>query len=187
MTEADQEYVQSSTVGGMIRLARERKGMPRTTLAKFVDISPNSMFKYEKAGSDEGQYPSLPTIVKICQVLEIDPRLIFDAVLPKRDILDPDYFSFASTFFTHDFAIFQAGKTPAGVSESPSFDKLFSLLSSLTDSAVGMDQRLRTIEATVKSGPDQNDPSRPGSLHSNAAPTASDQHSAMKAKDDDPG
>lgn len=45
------------TLGELIRFAREDKGLTRTKLAEFAGITPNSMVRYEMAGTPDGKYP----------------------------------------------------------------------------------------------------------------------------------
>lgn len=80
--------VVNSTLGELIRAAREDKGLSRTKLAEFADITPNSMVRYEKAGTPDGKYPSALKLVKICEVLEIDPRNAFDAIKNESYLAD---------------------------------------------------------------------------------------------------
>lgn len=67
-------------LGQLIRHHREEKGYSRTKFAQMCDISPNSMVKYEMAGEPTGKYPAAKNLVKICEILEIDPRKAFDYI-----------------------------------------------------------------------------------------------------------
>ena len=106
MTKRPQEFEPTATVGALIRRARERKGISRKKLAEFAAISPNSMVKYEKAGEDGGKYPSLVNATKICEILEIDPRKLFQKIIeteisPATSIEDAmEQFSFVNYFNT---------------------------------------------------------------------------------------
>jgi len=46
----------------------------------MTNISPNTLAKYEQAGEELGQFPSSINLVRLCTVLEIDPREIFDVI-----------------------------------------------------------------------------------------------------------
>ena len=72
--------------GQLIRLNRDKKGMSRAKLAQFTGINPNSLAKYENAGEEGGKYPSAKNLVKICEVLEIDPRTAFDYIKQEDQI-----------------------------------------------------------------------------------------------------
>lgn len=88
----------ASSLGQLIRGARERKGWSRAKLSELSGISYNSMVKYELAGADGGQYPSLRNMAQLCQLLEIDPRHIFETFVDgNSDPLEP-LFSFISFF-----------------------------------------------------------------------------------------
>jgi transcriptional regulator with XRE-family HTH domain len=87
-----------TTVGELIAAARGQKGMTRTKLAEISRISPNSMAKYEKAGQDDGKYPPLPKLVRICEILEIDPRSIFDLLMGINENNVWEKFSFRGNF-----------------------------------------------------------------------------------------
>lgn len=65
------------TLGRFMRTVRERKGMSRVKLAEFAGINKNTMAKYELAGEDGGKHPPIHKLVKICEILEIDPRNVF--------------------------------------------------------------------------------------------------------------
>lgn len=76
------------TLGELIRKAREDKGLSRTKLAEFAGITPNSMVRYEMAGTSDGKYPPVKKLMKICEVLELDPRNAFDAVKYEDYLID---------------------------------------------------------------------------------------------------
>lgn len=75
-----------NTVGKIIRKNREKKGISRTALARILNISPNSLVKYEIAGEEGGQYPSLVNLGKICKFLEIDPRWVFEMLVRNNEL-----------------------------------------------------------------------------------------------------
>lgn len=94
------------TLGSLIRSRREQKGITRTNLSRMTDISPNSMVKYEMAGTPNGKYPSLINAAKIAKVLKIDPRYMFETLLYTGDVPEetgtdefgaPNSFSFIYT------------------------------------------------------------------------------------------
>jgi len=64
----------------LIRNRREKKGIARTKFAHIVGISPSSMVKYELPEDEGGKIPSSINLMKICELLEIDPRIAFDAI-----------------------------------------------------------------------------------------------------------
>ncbi len=88
------------TLGEMLKNAREKKGMTRTSLAKFSGISPNSLVKYEKAQEPGGKIPGLLNMVKLARILEIDPRWIFQRISERLDPLsfETDSYSFVQNF-----------------------------------------------------------------------------------------
>lgn len=90
-------------LGELIRIAREKKGLSRTKLAEFAGFSANSMVRYELAGTPDGKYPPAQKLVKICRVLEIDPRNAFDAMLNDVDQTEEqDRFRFSFHFRTNE-------------------------------------------------------------------------------------
>ncbi|WP_227948270.1 helix-turn-helix transcriptional regulator [Sneathiella sp. HT1-7] len=85
-------------LGQIIEQKRKDKGMTRAALAKFAGISPNSMVKYEKAGEADGKYPSMVNMAKIAEILEFDPRKIFECIANTEAIRRNPDFSFMYTF-----------------------------------------------------------------------------------------
>ena len=104
LTEAEARipFRASRTLGEVIRKAREVKGITRVKLAEFIDASINSMIKYEKAGDTDGQYPPLPKLVKICELLEIDPRRAFEMLAISGDVEVKNDFNFDHHFKDRD-------------------------------------------------------------------------------------
>lgn len=163
--------------GEMIRNARERKGIPRTKLAEFTGVKPNSMVRYEKAGEEGGKYPSLQNMVRICRVLEIDPRRVFQRVMEFDDPVD-DPINFLNYFATDiDFLNWKLSVK--------NIEELNLQLLSLQAEIFNLSQKL---EPEKGSGPVRIEPSRPSDAtnHPEAAPTASDHHSMKEAQRDDP-
>lgn len=148
------------TLGKLIRLAREEKGWPRTKLAEFAGISPNTMVKYEKAGEEGGQYPSSENLKKICELLEIDPRNAFDAIgYESSGSTDPfvERFSFTDHFRTGMDWLNWKHSVKSIDDLNSAFDNVFGELHYVS-------QRLGRIEAALKtngSGDVGDVPSRP--------------------------
>tara|TARA_E500000305_G_scaffold99084_2_gene91049 strand:- start:1327 stop:1860 length:534 start_codon:yes stop_codon:yes gene_type:complete len=98
MEDSGESFDFSGSVGKTLKRARTQKGLSRAKVAEFIGISPNSLVKYELAGEDGGQFPPLPKLVRLCELLEIDPRLIFDIIRDnddfkgKRDKFDFNYY-----------------------------------------------------------------------------------------------
>ncbi|WP_417452499.1 helix-turn-helix domain-containing protein [Kiloniella sp.] len=88
----------TNSLGELIRVARDKKGVSRVKLAKFIGASLNSMVKYEKAGEEGGQYPPLPKLAKICELLNIDPRNAFNQLIWSNDVEVQVEFDFVSHF-----------------------------------------------------------------------------------------
>jgi transcriptional regulator with XRE-family HTH domain len=142
----------------MIRQARERKGMTRAALAKFANISPNTMVKYEKAPEEGGRTPSLGKMVTLARILEIDPRWIFQRIYDfqkdQSDAIPSEKFSFNNHFANNtDFLNWKLSvKT----------------IEELNDKLLNFDADFFYIRGDLKairqhlneSGPDQKDPSR---------------------------
>jgi len=79
-------------LGDLLTSAREKKGMSRAKLAQFTGISPNTLMRYEAAGSKNGKYPSAVKLTILCRFLEIDPRIAFDCLendLEIESYIDP--------------------------------------------------------------------------------------------------
>ncbi len=65
------------TVGAIITHYRKKKGLNRTSLARLIGVSANSLAKYERAGEKGGRYPSSEHAAKICEAIDLDPRTFF--------------------------------------------------------------------------------------------------------------
>jgi len=127
-----------TTLGEAIRWSREQKGINRTKLARITGISPNTLVKYEKAQLPDGKIPSLPKMVTLARILELDPRMIFELLDDPQKQIENKF-----SFSTH-------------------FEKITDQLSEMVSSVRDVEQRIRELENTDKqNGPDQNDPDRP--------------------------
>jgi len=102
-------------LGEILEDARLEKRLTRAKLAELANVSINSLPKWERAGFEDGKYPPLPKLANLCRVLEIDPRMVFDAkdvldeeVAIEEKVVSPDdeefyfyrYFSFVENFRT---------------------------------------------------------------------------------------
>ena len=143
------------TLGNLIRKTRFQKGLARTKLAEFAGISPNSMVKYEMAGEPGGQYPSLLKMVRLCEILKLDPRYVFQMLISSGEIEPVDKtFNFSDHFRSR--------------AQWENFDyishELYGLnehVGEIFDHIKSMQTEMREITKSIKeNGPDQNDPSR---------------------------
>ncbi len=141
----------------LIRKRREQKGIARTRFAKMVGISPNSMVKYEMPMAEGGKVPGTANLAKMCELLEIDPREVFDVI--NRNPTESPYdhqFSFVHHFASDDDFL----------NWKLSVQNIEDLNDSLDNQMAEFhffSQQLKKIENTVnemKNGPDQKDPSR---------------------------
>lgn len=62
------------TLGMLLTDARSKMGLTRASLSKKTGISPNTLAKYEKAGSPGGKIPTAGKLAVICLYLQLDPR-----------------------------------------------------------------------------------------------------------------
>jgi len=159
----------NETLGEVIRAYREDKGLSRTKVAEYAGIAPNSMVRYEMAGKPDGKYPPAKKLMKICEVLEIDPRHAFDAILfeeeqntlstanlSEDELLDHarNHFSFAD-HFASDLEVVRWYSDIDGFAD-------------LTNVITGMKRELGRLNAIIEdqyhinkqNGPDQKDPDR---------------------------
>ncbi|TQV81906.1 helix-turn-helix domain-containing protein [Denitrobaculum tricleocarpae] len=166
MTDPDKTATPEPTLGQVLRRAREQKGMQRTRLSEFSGINVNSIARYELAGQDGGKYPPMQNAIKLCYLLDLDPRTIFDSMLFHSDFEADTGFTFRNYFWQQDFACFQVGEVPDGVVTSAVERRITDGLSQIAD-------RLERLEAKMESGPDQKDPSRPSQATRKAVGAAS--------------
>ena len=137
-------------LGDYLRFEREKKGWPRTTLAKFARMSPNSLVKYERAGYPDGQYPPIPKLAKICELLDIDPTQAFEHVLLGGAFL-PEKRDFS--FLDHRYKNIYDKHYERRDQEAERLE--------MRNAIRHINQRLDEMASTLKeNGPDQNDPSR---------------------------
>ncbi|MBW7849695.1 MAG: helix-turn-helix transcriptional regulator [Rhodospirillales bacterium] len=153
------------TLGRFMRTVRERKGMSRVKLAEFAGINKNTMAKYELAGEDGGKHPPIHKLVKICEILEIDPRNVFDCILNETISPEPRKFRFSSHFRTGDDWLYWKLSIK-------NIDDLNNELDHIAHALYSIESRLPPI---TESGPGQEGSDRPHVNHdTGAAPTAPD-------------
>lgn len=183
MTKDEQPRIVTNSLGELIRLRRERMGLARTKLAEFTGISPHTMVKYEKAGEPEGKFPSLPKLTKICEVLEIDPRIVLDRVsefnffaekdpLAEGEIPFESAFNFSSHFRTES----EWNDIRFSITETIEINEQYSVLEHRLDQ---QHEILKRIAANLKKNdPDHEDPSRSEKSTSEpeVAPTTPSNH-----------
>jgi transcriptional regulator with XRE-family HTH domain len=150
--------VGNTKLGDLIRLVREKRGLPRTKVAEFADIPANSMVRYELAGTEGGKYPSLQKLIRICKVLELDPRNAFDAICndPNSGVsLAPyDEFRFTERFRSNEDWLTWKHSVK-------SIEDLNSLVDSLVGELSYLHRDIKDLKAVMmKSGPDQKGQSR---------------------------
>lgn len=180
------------TLGELIRAAREEKGMSRTKLAEFTEISPNTMVRYELAGTPNGKYPQVKRLIKICDVLEIDPRNAFDAINMEKserqqdlsDLSDlppaPPLEEILKPKFIDRFRDLEQWKNvPSLLQKMIDVEKLDDQLNDIVN-------RLSRIETAIENGPDHDDPSRPDKTKNNPeAVDAASTNPPKKGKTDE--
>jgi len=145
----------AKNLGHVIRLARERKGISRVKLAEFTGISLNALAKYEKAGDKEGKYPAMSKMVKIAEVLEIDPRWVFQMMVRCGDVdLTRDF----------DFFFFFKEKNDENRNQhmTAQLSGIDHVMGDFYDELKSLRKDISVLTAALKqNGPDQNDPDRP--------------------------
>jgi transcriptional regulator with XRE-family HTH domain len=154
-------------LGGRLELERISRKLSRAKLAELAGVNPNSLAKWEKAGQAGGKYPPLPKLTRLCKILEIDPREIFNTVYEQEEFREdpeigggvpfnnPDYFNFVDHFASDtDWTKWQLSVK--------NFQDLNDTLMSMHGELHFYGQRLKTLEHTLKkNGSDHEDPSRP--------------------------
>lgn len=169
------------TLGRLFREARERKGLSRTKLAEFIGVRPNSMIRYERAGEEGGKPPSGQNIMRIARELEIDPCRVLDALQVSDDFAPEKKIRFANLWWTLN--------DPMGLSrEREDETSVLHLEDRLSEKLDKLQADMTALRATIESGSDQSDPSRPSSstTRSKAVPVASSHDPKKEIEDDDP-
>lgn len=181
-------------IGGKLRHARVNAGLSRAKLAKMAGVSPSSLTNWELSTQEGGKYPPLLKLVRLCEILEIDPRELFDIALPEIHgdgvgpavdgyMARPDgtpWFTFKDRFATDtDWANWSLRIKQIEDLEV-TLDSMFHQMDLQTKYMREVAQRLSKLE----NGPDHEDPSRHSqNTSTGAAPTASD-HQPKTRKDD---
>jgi len=84
----------------MLKAAREAKGMTRVKLAELAGVNQNSLTKWEKPVEEGGKTPPIQKMVKLAEVLELDPREIFDLYVEDEPVeVDENGFPWGGTHF----------------------------------------------------------------------------------------
>ncbi|MDW3205297.1 MAG: helix-turn-helix transcriptional regulator [Alphaproteobacteria bacterium] len=182
MSDTDVFYYHYRGLGGMLERERLSRKLSRAKLAELAGVNPNSLAKWEKAGLEDGKYPPLPKLTRLCKILDIDPRDVFEVVYresekqaptdidPETGIAfeDPDAFSFKRHFqekgAERDYGYLH-GKL--GLIEH--------YLEQLFEKVEKVDTRLGVVTDHKENGPDRDDPGRPSQNPSAAVSAASDQ------------
>lgn len=188
MDDADKDWFEFKGLGGRLERERVSRKLSRAKLAELAGVNQNSLAKWEKAGQPGGKYPPLPKLTRLCKILEIDPREVFDTVFQSEEFQhdpnlgggipfnNPDYFSFKEHFATDlDWTGWSL--------EVQDIESLNSHLGSIAGELHYYGQRLRRLEQALnENGPDQEDPGRPSQNPSEAVGAAADQ-TPRKEKD----
>lgn len=169
---------------------RVTRNLSRAKLAEMAGVNANSLAKWEKAGMPDGKYPPLPKLTRICQLLEIDPRYIFNIVYmreeqkwsaPNGDISEASKNPIFETTDSFNFVKYFKAKSEGYQTEY--------IISKLQQNEYEVDQLHKSVArveallseavASIKNenGPDQEDPGHPTQNPPKAAPTASNQPS----------
>ncbi len=184
MSDADDFNFQFVGLGGRLERERISRKLSRAKLAEMAGVSPNSLAKWEKAGQPDGKYPPLPKLTRLCKILEIDPREIFNTVYQQEECRidpslneeipfnNPDYFDFVDHFASDlDWT-----KWSLPVKD---IEDLNGTLDSIHGELHYYGQRLLRLERSLKkNGSDHEDPSRSLQNHPaavGAAPTLKKQ------------
>jgi len=180
-------------IGGKLRHARVNAGFSRAKLAKMAGVSPSSLTNWELSTQEGGKYPPLLKLVRLCQILKIDPRELFDIAL---DEVDPDRgalvqdeergvkywdeFRFTEFFATDtDWANWKLE-----VKQVEDLENALAFMSHQMHLQTKYMQDIAKRLSAIENGPDHEDPSRSNSNNStSAAPTASN-HQPNNEKDD---
>lgn len=67
---------QIDTLGALLKEQRISRGWSRAELAKRTGLNANTIAKYEKAGEEGGQYPSMPKLAALAAFYGLDGRRI---------------------------------------------------------------------------------------------------------------
>jgi transcriptional regulator with XRE-family HTH domain len=79
------KYTASEGLGDLLMRERITRNLSRAKLAEMAGVNANSLAKWEKAGLPDGKYPPLPKLSRLCQILEIDPRHVFNLVYMQEE------------------------------------------------------------------------------------------------------
>jgi len=86
-----------TTLGALLKRHRLSKDLSRAELARRTGLNANTIAKYEKAGQDGGQYPSMPKLATLAAFFDLDGRRILALCSEKKentikllDAVDPE-------------------------------------------------------------------------------------------------
>jgi len=180
-------------IGGKLRHARVNAGLSRVKLAKMAGVSPSSLTNWELSTQEGGKYPPLLKLVRLCEILKIDPRELFDIALDEIDtdrgkLIDDNErglkvwseFRFTDFFATNtDWANWKL--------EVKQVEDLQNALTAMSHQMHLQSEYMQDIAKRLsakENGPDHEDPSRHSqNTSTGAAPTASD-HQPQTREDD---
>ena len=152
----------SMHLGEYLRKHREQNGLTRTKFAKLASISHNSLVRYERAGYSDGQYPPLLKLAKICELLSLDPRDVFNTLIHPGEF-EPEQPLFSFSDLAEGFREKIYDHPPEMVEKAvQDFQSMFEKIQEAVVPFMAETQkRIDSLEARSKeNGPDQNDPSR---------------------------